>query len=98
MNVAFVGLLILLAAAMFEAGSMQREVGPCNRVIRLAEDFESHSGRYPRGEEMAALEPVLSALCGYQRSQNSFVLAVNGHWFNPQVYRYDSGRKRWRWE
>ena len=98
MNIAWIGILLLVATAAVEVSSVQRKASPCNRVIRVAESFESHTGRYPRTEEMAALEPELATACGYRVAQDSFALVVSGHRLNPQVYNYDSRRKLWRWE
>ena len=89
---------MLIGLAVLEVGTVQRKSAPCARVIRVAESVGSHAGRYPSGAEMAALEPGLSAACGYQLAYDHFTLTINGHGWNPQVYEYDSTRKRWRWE
>jgi hypothetical protein len=90
--------LVLIGVAVLEVGTVQRKAAPCARVIRVADSFGSHAGRYPSGAEMAALEPELSVACGYQVAPEYFTLTVNGHWWNLQSYQYDSRRKRWRWE
>ena len=83
---------------ILEIGQIQRKASPCERVIRVAEDFRNGTGRYPRALEMTALEPSLSTACGFRPMQASFSLAVSGHWFNLETYEYDSLRKSWRWE
>jgi hypothetical protein len=91
-------LLILVAMAVLEVGWVQRRSAPCVRVIRVADSFGSHAGRYPSAAEMAALEPELSVVCGYQVAPDFFTLTVSGHRWNLQAYEYDSRRRGWRWD
>lgn len=90
--------LVLIGLAVIEVGWVQRKAAPCGRVVRLAESFGSHAGRYPSSAEMAALEPGLSTVCGYSGAPGAFTLVVAGHWWSPQTYEYDSRRKGWRWD